>query len=56
MDCKDVLETLLNLWQNKHKEQNDNYHSDYYCGLIRQFSRVLIEKILIHKKCGSSGN
>lgn len=56
LKCKEILDNILNLWQNKLKDSRDRYFSDYFCGLIRQFSRVLLDKLAIHAKVQGTGN
>jgi len=51
-----ILESLLLLWTNKEKDPSDQYHCDYFCGLVRQMCRVLLDKLEIHQKTSSLGN
>ena len=50
------LETILNLWNNKAVNSRDEYYCEYFSGLVRQLSRILLEKINFHNKTNSSGN
>ena len=56
MGSKDFLEKMLKMWTNPQKNKNDYYFSDYFCGLIREFCRVLIQKLNFHSKSNTCGN
>lgn len=56
MQVKQVLEDNLKFWEMKQRDPRDLNYNEYNSGLIRQFSRVLIEKITFHLRVNVSGN
>lgn len=56
MNSVDVFENVLKVWTDKARNPSDMHFNDFYAGLIRQMSRVLLEKIALHFKISVSGN
>jgi serine/threonine protein kinase len=56
LQCKPILEENLSFWEKKQRDPRDMNYNEYNSGLIRQFSRVLLEKINFHVKFNNSGN
>lgn len=54
--AKDVVEELLAHWEKRARDARDVNYNEYNSGLIRQFSRVLLEKINFHLNRNISGN
>lgn len=55
-NAKSLIESILQFWTHKEKDPVDQYHCDYFCGLIRQMCRVLLDKLEIHGRTSSVGN
>ncbi|OMJ86306.1 hypothetical protein SteCoe_12219 [Stentor coeruleus] len=56
MSSVSVFENVLKMWTDKIRNPSDVHFNDFYAGLIRQMSRVMLEKIALHMKISVSGN
>lgn len=54
--AKLIVEELLEHWEKRLKNPRDQNYNEYNSGLIRQFSRVLLEKITFHTSQSLPGN
>lgn len=57
--CKEMLECLENIlavWTNKVQNPQDTESCEYFSGLIRQLTKILIDKIKFHLNTNTLGN